>query len=73
VRRRLRVAHGLASPDVDPTAAVDTVINTVDDTAKDVVRDLGQDPNRGTGQVLYAFLLVIIGLIIVFDGFPFPA
>jgi len=60
-------------PDVDPTAAVDTVINTVDDTAKDVVRDLGQDPNRGTGQVLYAFLLVIIGLIIVFDGFPFPA
>jgi len=33
----------------------------------------GQDPNRGTGQVLYAFLLVIIGLIIVFDGFPFPA
>jgi len=58
-------------PDVDPTAAVDTVINTVDDTAKDVVRDAGQDPNRGTGQVLYAFLLVIIGLIIVFDGFPF--
>jgi len=72
VRRRLRVAHGLG-PDVDPTAAVDTVINTVDDTAKDVVRDSGQDPNRGTGQVLYAFLLVIIGLIIVFDGFPFPA
>ncbi|RLM49643.1 hypothetical protein [Halorubrum sp. Atlit-28R] len=60
-------------PDVDPTAAVDTVINTVDDVAKDVVRDLGQDPNRGTGQVLYAFLLVIIALIIVFDGFPFPA
>jgi len=29
-------------PDVDPTAAVDTVINTVDDTAKDVVRDLNR-------------------------------
>jgi len=37
-------------PDVDPTAAVDTVINTVDDTAKDVVRDLGQDPTEGLGR-----------------------
>jgi len=37
-------------PDVDPTAAVDTVINTVDDTAKDVVEIQVKILTEGLGR-----------------------
>lgn len=59
-------------PNVDPTAAANTVVDKVYGTAEDVVRHLNMNPNSGTGQTLVAFVAVIIALIIILDGVPDP-
>ncbi|ADQ67514.1 hypothetical protein C499_18674 [Halogeometricum borinquense DSM 11551] len=55
---------------IDPTAALDTVLKKAGDAADASVRDLGMNPNSGPGQVLALIIMVVLFLIA--DGAPDP-